>query len=127
MIRPQYHFRNSPDGLRAWDVRRLVELARDLPVIDVPLSDITELDEDYWFDNNLDQPTARRIAGHAKQIYDADLSYPILLCADGRIMDGMHRVCRAVLSGHQTIRAKRFTVTPPHDYLGKGPDELPYD
>jgi hypothetical protein len=29
-VRKQYHFRPSRDGLLAWDVDRLVELARDL-------------------------------------------------------------------------------------------------
>ena len=41
-IRAQYHFRDSPEGLLAWDVRRLVRRSRGLPVQAVPLAQITE-------------------------------------------------------------------------------------
>src|SRR6185312_11728015 len=44
-MRKQYYFRNSPRGRLAWDVDRLVELSRTLPVRSVPLSEIRELDE----------------------------------------------------------------------------------
>lgn len=47
MVRAQYHFRMSPEGLCAWDVRRLIELALDLPLIRVLLTAIRELDEPY--------------------------------------------------------------------------------
>ena len=40
MIRAQYYFRRSDHGLLAWDIRRLVELTRDFPLEQVPLSDI---------------------------------------------------------------------------------------
>ena len=44
-MRKQYHPQPSADGLRVWDVDRLVALARTLPVEHVPLSEIWELDE----------------------------------------------------------------------------------
>ena len=44
-LRRQYHFRPGPNGLRAWDVHRLIRLSRGLPVQAVPLADIAELDE----------------------------------------------------------------------------------
>jgi hypothetical protein len=37
-VRAQYHFRMSPQGLCAWDARRLVELSRTLSVESVLLS-----------------------------------------------------------------------------------------
>jgi hypothetical protein len=49
MIRPQYHFRDSPKGLLAWDVRRLVKLSEDLPVHHVRVSAIAEVDENHWY------------------------------------------------------------------------------
>jgi len=37
-------------------------------------------------------PTARAVADHARLLAEADLRFPILLCANGRVMDGRHRV-----------------------------------
>lgn len=124
-MRKQYHFRPRPDGLRAWDVDRLIELARDLPVIDIPLSDIADLDRPYWYDHGY-VPTVRSVAEHARLILDADLSFPIILSAGGGVMDGMHRVAKAVVEGRSRISARRFREDPEPDYVGKTPDELPY-
>ena len=125
-MRKQYHFRPSERGLLAWDVDRLVEASRDLPVIDVPLTEIAELDETFWFDHEQLAPTCRRIAEHAKLMNETDLRHPILLSAEGRVMDGMHRVCRAWIEGRESVRAVRFEVDPEPDYVGLSPDELPY-
>ena len=57
----------------------------------------------------------------------ADVSFPILLCAEGRLMDGMHRVARALLSNRETIAARRFTKTPEPDFIGVAPSDLPYE
>jgi len=53
--------------------------------------------------------------------------YPIILGADGRLMDGMHRVARAVLDGRSTITAGRFQEDLEPDYRNCTPGELPYD
>jgi hypothetical protein len=124
-VRKQYHFRPGPDGLRAWDVDRLVVLTKDLPVIQVPLSAIAELDQPYWYDHGY-APTCRSIAEHAKLIGEADLAFPIILSSDGGVMDGMHRVAKAVLEGRAFIAARQFADDPKPDYVGVEPDKLPY-
>lgn len=125
-MRQQYHFRNSDEGLLSWDVFRLIELAKDLPVTEISLADISELDEEFWFDLGGAKPTCRNIIEHTKLIQETDLSYPIILCHKGRVMDGMHRVCKAVLLGHETVRAVRFTQYLAPDHVGIEADELPY-
>ncbi|AKS47552.1 hypothetical protein SAMN05444287_2794 [Octadecabacter temperatus] len=125
VIRPQYHFRDGPNGLHAWDVRKLAAFAAELPVVDIPLADIGELDETYWYEHA--QPTTRSVAVHAAQIEAADLKYPIILCADGRLMDGMHRVAKAYMLGLESIKATRLPHTPEPDYVGVAPDDLPYE
>lgn len=127
ILRAQYHFRDSPAGLRAWDVRKLARLGADLPVLDVPLSTIAELDEPYWFQDTGEIPTTRSVAMHAAQIDAADLAYPIILCSDGRLMDGMHRVAKAHMLGLTSIKAIRLSHTPEPDYVGVAPDDLPYE
>jgi hypothetical protein len=124
-MRKQYHFRPSPNGLLAWDVDRLVKLSENLPIQDVPLESIKELDEPYW-SNGDNKPTGRDFIEHVKLTREADLDYPIILSNDGRIMDGMHRVCKAMLEGNKTLKAVVFRECIEPDYVGKQPDELPY-
>lgn len=47
-----------------------------------------------------------------KLVQQADLKYPIILCSDGRLMDGMHWVIKALLEGHIEIQAVQFENTP---------------
>lgn len=127
MIRAQYYFRQSEKGLLAWDVRRLVDLSRDFPVEHINLGDIAELDETHWYSHECDSPTCRSLMQHMRLIDEADLSHPIILDQDGRVMDGMHRVCKAVRDGKDQILAVRFVTDPEPDFVGCDPDELPYD
>ena len=125
-MRKQYHFRPGPEGLRAWDVDRLVALSEPLPVVRVPVAEIRELDEAYWFDHGY-APTCRAVAEHARLINEADLSFPIILSADGRVMDGMHRVAKALIENVDDLPAKRFAQDPAPDHVGVAPDDLPYE
>lgn len=120
-VRKQYHFWPGGDGLDAWDVDRLIEQSRGLPVKQVPVDSIWELDTPYWA-----QLTVRDVAEHVRLVQEVDLSYPIILGVDGRVMDGMHRVVRAVLEGRPTISAVQFEVHPPPDFQNCEPSELPY-
>lgn len=126
-MRKQYHFRASDRGLLAWDVDRLATLSRELPRLTVPLKMIREFDEPFWFGGGSNAATCRAIVEHCRLIDSADLSFPIILSADGRVMDGMHRVCKAALLGLESIEAVQFTEDPAPDHVGRDPDELPYD
>ena len=95
------------------DIMLLHEPGR-YPVAYFPLSDIAELDQDCWFGER-HLPTCRAVAEHARRIRDADLSYPVILSADGRLMDGGHRAAKAYLEGRTVISAVRFTVDPEPD------------
>lgn len=124
-MRKQYFFRQTPRGLAAWDVDHLVELSRTLPRRRIPLTQIAELDEP-WSASD-EAATWRGFVQHAQLMHDADLSYPIILAADGRVMDGMHRVARALMLGHGEIIAVQFQEDPPPDHIGNRPLDLPYD
>ena len=125
-LRKQYHFRPSPNGYYAWDVDRLVTLTADIKSERLLLSTIAEIDEDYWFEGKRSKPTCRIIAEHARLIENADLSYPIILCSNRRVMDGLHRVLKALNAGLTTIDAVVFNVDPEPDYVDVFPDEVPY-
>ena len=123
-MRKQYYFRPSEAGLLAWDVDRLVELTADLPRKAVALDTIRELDE-VWSGDDEGQ-TWRSFLFHVQLMDEADLAYPIILSASGAVMDGMHRVAKAVRMGRQEIDAVQFDVDPPPDHIGRGPADLPY-
>ena len=116
-MRTQYHFRRSPNGLHAWNVHQLVERTRTL---------LRERVEPHWSNENARQMTCRELVGHSRLILDCDLGYPVILSSDGRVMDGMHRICKALLLGLNDIDAVRFIQDPEPDYVGVHPDDLPY-
>lgn len=124
-MRKQYHFWPRDGGLDAWDVDRLIRLSAGLPVIEVPLAAIAEVDTVYWFDGKSEQPTVRKVIEHARLISEVDTFYPVILGPDGRVMDGMHRIARLLLDGQATVRARRFDVLPKPDYRDCDPADLP--
>lgn len=125
-MRKQYHFRPSPHGYFAWDVLRLIVLSQDLVPADIPLSDIAEIDENFWFSDRDSPPTCRAIVDHLRLMDETDDRYPIILSSDGRLMDGMHRVAKALYEGRETIRAVRFVKDPEPDHVDVMADDLSY-
>jgi hypothetical protein len=109
------HSRAVPGGRAFFLTERLWGLAEGLEVERVPIDAITEFDEDCWFGGSA--VTCRMVARHADRIQKADLSYPVILSADGRLMDGGHRIAKAWLNGQTTIAAVRFKVDPEPDYF----------
>lgn len=125
-LRKQYYFRPSARGYYAWDVDRLIRAASALEIRDVALSDIRELDEPSCLEGSNEVPTYRELAEHARLVEEADLTYPIIISASGRVMDGMHRVMQALNAGQVTIRAVIFEQDPKPDYVDVQPQALPY-
>jgi hypothetical protein len=126
-MRKQYHLRQSPAGLLAWDVDRLIALTTGLAPKTVPLAAIRELDEPFWFGGGSEAATCRAVADHARLIAEADLQYPIILGADGRVMDGMHRVAKAYLEGRDVVVTVQLPVDPSPDFVGVDEAALPYE
>jgi hypothetical protein len=102
-------------GERAWYVETVWAAARDRPVEPVALDTVRELDEDCWFRGG--RATVRDVVEHARMINAADLDIPIILAADGQVLDGMHRVAKAALDGRPTVPGQRLLVDPEPDWL----------
>ena len=109
----QRHTRIVGKERHIWDTQRLWEASSGLPKTKVSIESIPEVDINCWFESR--EPTLRAIAGHAVRIATADLSYPIILNDCGELMDGGHRICKALSLGHSTILAVRFSQTPEPD------------
>ena len=126
-MRKQYHLRPVEHGFDAWDIDRLIELSRGLPVERIGLDSIADIDSNWWFQEESQPPTVRRIVEHARLINEVETGHPIILDHDGRVMDGMHRIARAMLEGRAEIDAVRLTAPTDPDYRNCNPDELPYE
>ena len=93
-------------GCHKWSVARLIQLSADLPVMNVPLDHMCV----YY---RYEKLTLRDMVMHMTAVNDADLDLPIILDEDGELMDGRHRIMKAMLTGAKTIKAVRFDENPP--------------
>ena len=92
-------------GDLSWSVARLAMLSRDLEVMEIPLKHLNVY-------QTYDKLTLREMVMHMQAVNDADLSHPIILDEDGDIMDGRHRIIKALLNNKKTIKAVRFEENP---------------
>jgi len=92
-------------GRHSWSVPRLFELSRNLPIMEVPINHLSL----YYTYEKL---TLRDMVMHMNAINNADLDKPIILDEDGELMDGRHRLMKAMLLGKETIKAVRFDENP---------------
>jgi len=122
----QKHSRLTSEGRLVWFVERLWFLARDLPVRQIPIDQIAEFDQNCWF-GPVSPPTCRAVAKHARRIVEADLEYPIILSAQGYLMDGGHRIAKAYLLGMSEVPAVRFPLDPEPDYILAPETPLPVE
>ena len=106
------HENRFRSGGKFWLIPNLIEQAKCLPVMEIPLCAIFTGSE-VW--EPIQSP--QQLARHMKQVMDADMSYPIIMDDEGFIMDGWHRVAKALLEGRETIKAVRFENTPAPDYV----------
>lgn len=61
------------------------------------------------------RPGAWNDVHHANRVFATDLGYPIILPADGGPMDGAHRLAKAWILGHETVKVVRFEADPEPD------------
>ncbi len=105
------HENTYADQEKVWVVTNLIAHAKELEPFDLPLAAI------YTGCNVWPLVgSAYGMAHHMRRALDVDTNYPIILDHEGFILDGWHRVLRALIDGKPTIKAVRFVTTPPHDY-----------
>lgn len=91
-----------------WDVSKLIDFSQSRETIDweIPL-DFTERWS--WGDSHL--------SDHILRCVNAERECPILIC-DGWVVDGCHRVCRALSLGQTKVKAIDLTeIMPPPDWV----------
>ena len=90
-----------------WKVKTLLTAAKKLNTVSWPIPESFLL-EWTWTEEELD--------AHIKRCLDADLSCPIIVW-DGKILDGCHRVVKALASGQSEVRAKVIRDIPAPDEI----------
>ena len=98
------------DGNKSWFVSRIIESSKDLPVQTMPIGALNIY--------NLHPliTSMNSFVDHIKRVLEADLKYPIILDEEGYVMDGRHRITKALLHGKETIDFVRFEETPYRDF-----------
>lgn len=88
--------------------RDLHMLAEACEVFDMPLAGI-DINRNPWsgsFSNLND------FLFHYKRVEECNLRFPIILSPEGNILDGNHRICKAILEEKRTIKAVRLNYMP---------------
>jgi hypothetical protein len=114
-MKKKYHIRNVGGDTLIWEVDKLVKLSEHYLPKEILIESLDEIDENYWF-NGDDIPSAREIAKHIEYAKKTSFKYPVILSSDGRVMEGMHRILKALMSGKDTIKAVQFLEDPEPDH-----------
>lgn len=95
-----------------WRVNTLIKAANALDAFKFYLSRISPTEPVTWNMCNVDE-----ILTHLARIHNAELSIPIILRADGCVMNGWHRIIKAMSEGRKYILAKQFIENPKLDFV----------
>lgn len=115
------HFKDNyyEDKGYRWSAFKLIEHSKGLPIFDLPLAAI-HIGICLWgAETGL---TIDEFVHHMKRSLESDLRYPIILDDQGQICDGWHRLCKAIVNGHSTIKAIRLNDMPEPDSILETPN-----
>jgi hypothetical protein len=94
-----------------WNVFNLWKLVSKMETEQVYIKDFN-LDIDIWF-KEYQKPTVLNVVKHCQRMLNANLDFPIIIAPNGLVLDGMHRIGKALILGHSTIKAVRLQELPP--------------
>jgi len=105
------------DKRHTWFIQSLVQATESLPIVTIVLSDLDQyLDDNAWFSES-NEPTVRAVIQHYQRIDSADLNFPIILSPEFGVLDGLHRIAKANILRHPTIKAVILDKLPEPDYI----------
>lgn len=113
-------FCTDVSGVRhTWFIQSLVKATKNLPVVDIELNELKSyLNQNAWF-HGKNKPTLRTFIQHYRRVEQADLSYPIIINPQYGVLDGLHRMAKAHVSGLSSIKAVILIELPEPDYIGE--------
>lgn len=106
-------YSDTSEGMRRyWKVDDLWQLAKSLPVEHLPVEMFTDQLEGTCWTEGDDDVTPQWVLGHTRRILGANDKFPILVNENNIIVDGIHRLCKAVLEGKETVSIQRLEALP---------------
>ena len=93
-----------------YDCTEIYRLARNSPIESVRLADF-DLSKMFWF-TSLEQASVSAVLEHINRINAACAEDPIVLAPDGALLDGLHRLAKAVFEKRYVIPARRLAIEP---------------
>jgi hypothetical protein len=114
---------------QVYNVDKLIELSKKLPVISLPLElVVSNLEESRWSDEENDPESKlpnfgarevlkfhekeRKYEYHYQKTKKSDLSFPIIIDKDYVVIDGMHRLLKAFMEGYKNVKVIIFKRLP---------------
>ncbi len=89
-----------------YEMQTIWDAAQNIPPIDIPITAFN-LDYDGWY-NGTTPPTIQSIIDHYRRARAADLSHPIIISHNGKIMDGRHRLVKVILEEQEYVTCVVF-------------------
>lgn len=100
-----------------WLVEGLIEKSVGLSVFEADVGELlAKIGSGTWFGKD-EKVTIQLVLNHIDRALKADLSCPIILASDGKVMDGSHRIMGAYIKGIKTLKAVTFEIDPEPDYV----------
>jgi hypothetical protein len=98
----------KPNSSHYWYEHALWEAAKleNLPIIDVPVCAVP-INYIPWELEDLED-----MMYHIRKVEQADLMFPVIFDDKGNLIDGYHRLVKAIMNGYKTIKAVRFITLP---------------
>jgi disulfide oxidoreductase YuzD len=90
----------------SYKITDLIEASKNLKVFKIKTADVFT---DYEAPCN---NTLTDFINHCKKVLNADLNYPIILSPDNFILDGKHRLSKAIIENTKYIKAVRLEKMP---------------
>jgi len=94
-----------------WKTESLIELSKNLPIFRFNITKISLNEIIRWRIIYL-----KDYVNHYKRVKESDLSIPIILRSDGYVMDGWHRIIKALSKNKTTLPARQFEIDPKPDF-----------
>jgi len=97
-----------------WRTQTLIQKSKDLKVDAFHITDSIMDENIMWTLKNVHDYLI-----HYKRVQRADLNEPLILRSDGYVMDGWHRIIKAISCGIEVLPSKQFIVDPEPDFKGE--------
>lgn len=89
-----------------WEDATLWVAAKGKPIVELGIEELSKMPFCGW-----NSQTLKDIANEYMAVMSADIRFPILVTTDNIVMDGCHRIVKAILEGKTSIEAIVLDVT----------------